>query len=494
MQTDNKVTTGVPGLDSILNGGFLAERVYLLQGRPGTGKTTMGLQFLIEGVKLGEKCLLISVFESSETIRQSAASFGWSLDGIEIYEVSSDSLSKDLIEQSVFFSADLELTERTQTIFEIIDQIKPDRFVFDSMAELRMIADSPLRYRRQMFALCNHLMNKHCTSLVLDHETNINREKDLQDLVHGVMVLEQSSPEYGGVRPRMEIIKMRGMAFQTGYHNYRITSTGLMVFPRFKVSNKIRSPKWEMLESGNDGLDTMLGGGLIEGTSCLVLGPTGTGKSTIATLYAHAAAKRGQRTVFYLFEEMTDTYLHRSKNLNMDITPFVDDGLITLNHMDAGDLTAAEFAAIIKKDIETNKSKILVVDSLAGYYNAMPSEPEIMLSLHELLSYLSESEVLTLLIMAQHGFIGQEMHETIAASYISDSILLIRYFESFGALHLAISATKKRHGSHERTIREMRISSEGIEIGEPLKEFSAILTGVPLYHGKGGKLMEPGGE
>lgn len=489
---NGKVPTGIRGLDTILNGGLPANRVYLVQGRPGTGKTTFGLQFLIEGIKRGEKGLLISVFESREAIQQAAASFGWSLEGIEIYEVSSASLSQDLVEQSVFYSADLELTERTQTIFEILDQVKPDRFVFDSMAEIRMIADTPLRYRRQMFALSNHLTKAQCTSLVLDYETDFNREKDLQDLVHGVIVLEQSSPEYGSVRPRLEIVKMRGIGFQTGYHYYRITGRGLTVFPRLKVSNTIRSPKYEILKSGNEELDTLLGGGLEEGTSCLMLGPTGTGKSTIATLYAHAAAKRGQGTACYLFEEMADTYIHRSKNLNMDIRPFVDNGLITLNQINAGDVTASEFAANIKEDIEVHKFKVVIIDSLAGYYNAMPSEYDILLNLHELLSYLNEKEVLTLLIMPQHGFIGGELHETIAASYISDAILLVRHFESFGALHLAVSAAKKRHGPHERTIREMRISSEGIQIGEPLTDFSAVLTGVPLYHGKSAELMEPG--
>lgn len=489
---DQKVTTGVPGLDSVLKGGLIADKVYLVQGKPGTGKTTMGLQFLLEGVKRGEKCLLISVFESRDAIRQAAASFGWSLDGIEIYEVTSAQLSQELVEQSVFYSADLELTERTQTIFEIIDKVGPDRFVFDSMAEIRMIADTALRYRRQMFALNNHLMKKHCTSLVLDYETDISREKDLQDLVNGVIVLEQASPEYGSVRSRLEIIKMRGMAFQTGYHNYRITDNGLAVYPRLKISNAVRFPTYELNKSGNDSMDTLLGGGLEAGTSCLILGPTGTGKSTIATLYAHAAAKRGQPSVFYLFEEMPDTYIHRSANLNMDIKPFVENGLITLNHINAGDITAAEFAANLKESIDTRQCKVVVIDSLAGYYNAMPSEFDILLNLHELLSYLNEKDVLTLLIMAQHGFLGQELHEAIAASYISDSILLIRYFESFGALHLALAAVKKRHGRHERTIREMRISAEGIQIGEPLKDFSAVLTGVPLYHGKSEQLMESG--
>ena len=482
METD-KVTTGVPGLDSILIGGLLANRVYLVQGRPGTGKTTFGLQFLLEGKKKGEKCLLISVFETRKSIEQVAASHGWSLDGIEIHEFTSILLSQDLTEQSVFHPADLELTQRTQAMLEIIDKVKPDRFVLDSMAELRMISDTPLRYRRQMFTLKAHLSGMDCTSLVLDFETNPDREKDLQDIVDGVFLLEQNTPDYGSVRPYLEITKLLGMPFQTGLHSYRIQAGGITVFPRLTSPNEIRHPKWQLLESGNEQLDTLLGGGLEQGTSCLLLGPTGTGKSTIATLFAHAAAKRGQHTAFFIFDERTDTYIYRSQKLNMNILPFIESGMITLNEMDVASIAPSEFSQMVRHIVENSNCKVVVIDSLAGYYNAMPQEPQLLVNLHELLSYLSYKGVLSLLIMAQHGFIGHEMRETISASYIADSIVLLRHFESGGALHQAISVVKKRHSGHERTLREMHFTASGVEIGEPLSDFSAVLSGTPVFTG-----------
>jgi len=478
----SKVGFGVEGLDQILYGGLTPGSLYLLEGTPGSGKTTLSLQFLLEGARRGESCLMLTLSESEREMRASAASHGWSLKGIELVEVvaSEESLKPDA-RYTMFHPSEVELGETLKAVLESAERTKPTRLVFDSLSELRLLAQNPLRYRRQILSLKQFFERQRCTVLLVDDKTSEEGDTHLHSLVHGVISLERQSPEYGSMRRRLEVSKMRGCDFRTGFHDYVIRKGGLEVFPRLIAAEHVASYSRESVKSGLASLDSLLGGGLARGTSTLVLGPAGSGKSTVATQYAVAAAGRGDHTSLFLFDESIATLFERSAALGLGIESAVKEGRITARQVDPAELSAGEFAHAVRRTVEVEHSKVVVIDSLNGYLNAMPSEKHLTLHLHELLSFLAHQGVTTMLIMAQHGLLGGSVQVPVDASYLADTVILMRYFEAVGEVRQAISVIKKRTGRHERTIRELRfVSGEGIRVGEPVKEFQGVLTGAPF--------------
>ncbi len=483
-----QASTGIAGLDTILNGGFPPHWIYLVQGAPGTGKTTLGLQFLLEGLRLGERVLYITLSHTERELQEIARSHDWSLGGLPLYEMSAGDVANLLAsDQSVFHSADVELGETMDGILESITRVKPERLVFDPIEQIRLLTDNPLRYRKQLLRLKQTLTDINCTALFLTNDTLGAAGQDLESLVHGIVTLERKSPAYGSVRRQLEIVKGRGMRYHEGYHTFQIRTGGLEVYPRLETTTAKRQAGWTTLKSGVEALDTLLGGGLEEGTACLVVGPTGTGKTSVATLYAHAAAARGEHAAIFLFDERPETFYRRAKGLGMDVEKYVEAGLIQVQPINTGELSPGEFVHDVRQVVEGNPKrkgvKVVVIDSLTGYLNAMPDETLLIPQMHDLLTYLSQRGVLTLLLMAQSGVMGSGDISPIDISYLADAVLVLRHFEAEGRIRRAISVIKKRHGEHEQTIRELRITSAGIQIGEPITSFSNILTGNPTFEG-----------
>jgi circadian clock protein KaiC len=480
------VNTGVGGLDRILRGGLAPRRLYLVEGDPGSGKTTLALQFLTAGVRNGERCMFVTLSESIEELRATTENHGLSLDGIHVLELlaSEESLKPDT-RYTMFHPSEVELSETTKTVLAKAEQLRPKRLVFDSLSELRLMAQNSLRHRRQVLALKQFFARQDCTVIFIDDRTAEGADMQLHSLSHGVITLEHRAPEYGAMRRRLRVAKMRGRPFSEGYHDFIIRRGGLEVFPRIiAAEHGTRYPR-EAITSGLESLDVLLGGGLARGTSTLLLGAAGTGKSSVASQYAVAAARRGEHSIIFLFDESTETFLERSAGLGMDVEPLVKEGKLTLRHIDPAELTPGEFAHIIRRTVEQSGTRIVVIDSLNGYLNAMPSERLLTLHLHELLSYLGQQGVTTLLLMAQHGIVGAAMQTPVDASYLADTVLLLRYFEAAGEVRQAISVIKKRTGRHERAIRELRFDG-GLTVGEPLREFQGVLTGTPTFFHNGG--------
>jgi circadian clock protein KaiC len=474
-----KATTGIAGLDTILQGGFPRQWIYLIQGEPGTGKTTLGLQFLLEGVSQGERVLYITLSHTEREMWEIARSHGWSLADVPLYEFSaSEAANRLATDQTVFHTAEVELGETIDTILEVVTKAQPQRLVFDPIEQIRLLSDSPLRYRRQLLTLKQALTDLPCTSLFLTGPSG-HEESELESLVHGIVTLERRSPAYGSVRRQLEVVKGRGMRYQEGYHSFRIHTGGLEVHPRLDTTRSDGHAGWTVVKSEVEALDTLAGGGLEEGTACLVVGPTGTGKTSVVTLYAHAAATRGDRSAIFLFDERPETFYRRAEGLGMDVRPFVESGAMHLQQVNTGELSPGEFAHTVRQAVEDDGAKVVVIDSLTGYLNAMTQETLLVTQMHELLTYLSQREVLTLLVMTQSGILGSDEIMPLDISYLADAVLLLRHFESEGRLRRAISVIKKRHGPHEATIRELRLTSTGIEVGEPLTAFINILTGTP---------------
>jgi circadian clock protein KaiC len=477
----SRTATGIRGLDAILSGGLPYGELHLVQGGPGTGKTTIGLQFLLEGASAGERVLFITFAQTEASLRKIAASHGWSLDGVTIQELAGDHAGHDRTEQTLFHTADVELGETTDSIFAAIEQLQPHRVVFDSVTSLRLLAGDSLRYRRQLLMMRQFFAERPSTVLFLDSE---EPDAALEDTMYGVIRLERQAPEYGDVRRRLLVAKMRGTAFNGGYHNFRISTGGLDVFPRIRPQDKIESIFTEVMTSGVAGLDSLLGGGLESGTACLVIGPTGTGKTSVSTLYAYEAAKQGKRVALFCFDERLETFLVRSEGLGMNLRELVAEGLITIKQISTSELSPGEFSQLVRNAVEEGQAKVVLMDSLTGYFHSMPQEEALLAQMHDLLTFLSKSDVLSLLVVSQHGLIGQGIQGPLDVSYMADTVILMRHFEAAGAVRKAISVIKKRNGPHETTIRELKLAPGGITVGEPIKDFSGVLSGMPVFQGQ----------
>lgn len=478
-----RVSTGSEGLDDILGGGFDANRMYLYEGRPGTGKTTIALQFLLEGVRSGERVLYISLSESKQELDLVAQRHGWSLAGVDIFElVPAETTLDPERELTVFQPAEMELGETTGLIFREVERINPTRVVLDSLSELRLLAQNPLRYRRQVLALKHFFTNRNCTVVLLDDLSSSQDDLQLHSIAHGVVMLEQLAIDYGAERRRLRVIKMRGIRFRGGFHDFIIEEGGLHIFPRLIAAEHHTPFDGEITSSGNAELDALLGGGLERGTNALLTGAAGVGKSTIALAYAIAAAERDEHAVFFSFDEGRGTFEARAHSLGFPLQKHASTGRMRFQQVDPAELSPGEFAANVRRSVEIDHARVVVIDSLNGYLNAMPDERFLILQMHELLTYLAQQGVLTILVLAQHGMVGP-METPLDISYLSDTVLMLRYFELDGTVRRALSVVKKRSGHHEHTIREFRLGRAGVTLGPPLKSFGGILSGVPQYTG-----------
>jgi circadian clock protein KaiC len=488
-KTAVKCTTGVEGLDDVLAGGLPVNRLYLVQGDPGVGKTTLALQFLLEGARQKERGLYITLSETKEELNEVANSHGWSLDDIEVMELSA--IEGELLQEAqntLFHPSEVELNRTTQRVLDEVDKTKPVRLVFDSLSEMRLLAETALRYRRQMLALKQFFSGRKITVLLLDDRTSGESDLQIQSIAHGVLGLEKLPLDYGVERRRLKVVKMRGLKFRGGYHDFIIESGGLRVFPRLVAAEHHTKFQRESISSGLPALDALVGGGLDRGTSTLFLGPAGTGKSTLAMQYAMAMAEKGEHVVLYSFDEGLGTLIARAHETGMDIQKHVDSKKISLVQVDPAELPPGEFAWRIRQAVTQAHARLLIIDSLNGYMNAMPNEKFLSIQMHELLSYLGQQGVLTILTMAQHGLMGL-MNSPADLSYLADTVILMRYFEAMGSVKKAVSVIKKRSGYHESTIREYQINQQGIQVGEPLKEFQGVLTGVPSFFGQAGQIL-----
>ncbi len=476
----DKAAFGVPGLDDITRGGLARGRLFLLEGSPGTGKTTLASQFLLAGVAAGERCLYITLSETADELRDGAASHGWALpDGFEIFELAPpENLLDDDQRQSLLYSADLELGETTQRIFEAFERLAPDRVVLDSLSEIRLLAQSSLRYRRQILAL-KHYFSKHgSTVLMLDDLTSDVLDKTVHSVAHGVIRLEEMAPNYGPQRRRLRVLKYRGQAFRGGFHDFSLETGGARVFPRLVSAEHRRDFTRQSVTSGTAQLDALLGGGFERGASTLIAGPAGAGKSLLSITFAAAAVARGERAAMFVFDEELSLLFDRSLGLGVDLRAMVASGGLVIEQVDAAELTPGEFAHRVRSNVETGAAQLVVIDSLNGYQQAMPEEQALILHMHELLQYLNRQGVMTFVTVAQHGLVG-DMTTPVDVTYLADAVILLRYFEALGRVRRAISAVKKRTSAHEDTIREFRIDGRGITLGEPLTNFQGVLRGVP---------------
>jgi circadian clock protein KaiC len=479
---NERAKTGIEGLDDILGGGLTRNQLYLIEGVPGSGKTTLAMRFLLEGARRGERVLYVTLSENDAELRAVAASHGWDMEGVAIREVVPTEESLLSEEQyTMFHPSEVELSETTKSILADVERIKPTRVVFDSLSELRLLAGNPLRYRRQILALKQFFIGQRCIVLMLDDLTSANHDLQVQSIAHGVVRLEQLYPEYGAERRRMIVLKYRGVRFRGGYHDYTIKRGGIDVYPRLVANEHQTDPVMTKLPSGVEAMDALLGGGIECGTSTLIVGAAGTGKSSLAAQFVAAAAARGQSAALFIFDESKHTLLSRAAGLGIDLHTPLAEGRVTLQQVDPAELSPGELSHAIRHAVEHRHVSVVVIDSLNGYLNAMPQERFLIIQLHELLTYLGQSGVATLLIGAHQGLIGANMITPVDASYLADTVILMRYYEAKGEVHQAISVMKKRGGAHERTIRGFRLGRDGISVGPPLREFRGILTGVPTF-------------
>jgi circadian clock protein KaiC len=484
------ISTGVPGLDEILAGGYAANRAHLIEGRPGSGKTTLGIQFLLEGLRLGQRCLYVTLSESKRELRTVALRHGWNLDELDIFELIPPELSLDpRHQQTLVHSSELELGETVQMVLAEAERVKPDRVVFDSVSEIRLLSQGSLRYRRQVLALKNFFLLHNATTLLLDDMAAAPDDLNLHSLAHAIIRLEQLAPAYGAERRRLQVVKMRGALYRGGNHDFIIRRGGLEVFPRLVAHEHQRAFDDSAASSGVAELDELVGGGLDRGTSTLVVGPSGSGKSSIALTFAHAAMRRGERCLFVNFDETRHVFLKRASGIGMDLAEFEAAGTASVHHIDPAELSPGEFVGKVRSAVEAEGAKLVLIDSLSGYLQAMPEEQFLLLQMHELLSYLNQQGVVTLLLLAQSGMVGQ-MSSPLDLSYLSDAVLILRFFEAGGQVRRAASVIKKRTGPHENTIREFTIGRDGVRVGGRLREFRGVLTGVPTYEGPGAELIK----
>jgi circadian clock protein KaiC len=474
-----RIETGVSGLDDILSGGLPPGQMYLIEGDPGTGKTTLAMQFILAGVHGGAKSIYITLSESRDELESSASSHGWNPEDIPIAEFVPAEASLQPEEQyTIFRPSEIELSDTVQKLTTLIDSSKPDRVVIDSLSELRLLAADPMRYRRQLLALKHFFAGRDCTVLLLDDRTADGSDTQLQSIAHGVIRLEKMHRSYGATRRQVEVIKLRGSAFREGFHDYNILRGGLCVYPRLVAQEHLDPFAEGRITSDLPGLDQMFGGGVNRGSSSLLIGPSGCGKSTLAMVYALAAAQRSERTIVYVFDEVLRTAQDRLESIGMRVRPEIAKGTLRMVQVDPAMLSPGEFAAQIRNDVDTHETRVVVIDSLNGYLTSMPGERDLNVHLHELIAYLNQKGVATFLIYTQHGLVGQ-MQTEVDISYLSDTVVLLRYFEAAGSLRKLVSVVKQRVGHHEDTLRELKITAAGVEIGEPLTTFRGIMTGVP---------------
>jgi circadian clock protein KaiC len=489
-ETSGKAELGVKGLDDITAGGLARGRLYLLEGSPGTGKTTIATQFLMAGAARGESALYITLSETEDELRASAASHGWSLDGIDLFElVPPESLLDEDQQQSLLYSSDLELGETTRRIFESFEKVKPVRVVLDSLSEIRLLAQSSLRYRRQILALKHYFARSGATVLMLDDLSSEANDRTMHSVAHGVIRLEELSPEYGAERRRLRVIKYRGQKYRGGNHDFVIETGGVRVFPRLVSAEHRRSFKREVLPSESAELNALLGGGVERGSSVLIIGPAGTGKSLLALHFVVGAIHRGEQAAMFVFDEELGLLFERAKGLGIQLQEMVDSGRLIIEQVDAAELTPGEFSARVRHCVEDSGARTVVIDSLNGYQAAMPEEQSLILHMHEMLQYLNRQGASTFLTVAQHGLVG-DMHSPVDVTYLADTVVLLRYFEARGRVRRAISVIKKRTSAHEDTIREYKIDSQGITIGQPLMNFQGVLRGVPELMDEAAGLLE----
>jgi circadian clock protein KaiC len=485
-----RVSTGCAGLDDILGGGVPRNHLYLIEGDPGTGKTTLALQFLLAGAAAGEKGIYITLSESPEELAEVAESHNWLLDGISLVEMAphnSGSIAED--EYTVFHPSDVELGDTIKSVLDRVESLNPTRVVFDSLSELRMLARESLRYRRQILALKRYFAGKDTTVLLLDDRTAEGNDLQLQSIAHGVIMLYGIEREYGAKRRRLEIRKMRGSRFREGFHDFTIEKGGVEVYPRLVAAEHRPHMHSALVRSGVKELDELFSGGIDSGTSTLLIGPAGTGKSTVALHYAYAAALRGENAAVYTFDETLQTMFKRCGGLGINLPEQMEKGRLTIEQVDPAELSPGEFVTRVRRSVTERNASVIVIDSLNGFMNAMPGEEFLILQLHEMLSFLNQQGVATIMTMAQHGMLGSTMNSPADVSYIADSVLLFRFYEALGAIHKALSVVKKRSGGHESSIRELSFLPGGIKVGAPLKEFHGVLTGVPspLFRAEQGK-------
>jgi len=486
--------TGISGLDHILQTGLPKNRLYVIEGEPGSGKTTMALQFLIEGAKAGEKSLYITFSETEDELHAVADSHNWDLSKIHLIDLSS--LERELVSRThttLFHPSELELNQITENLLKKIDEISPTRIVFDSVSEMRLLAENPLRYRRQILALKQKLSQRNSTVFFLDDLTVSGQDLQVQSIAHGVIRLSRLHHEYGGERRQLRVLKLRGVKFIGGHHDFEIATGGVKVHPRMISAQREDHSvlNTEVVTSGVKGLDALLGGGLDIGTANLFIGPAGTGKSSMCVLYALSAVKQKQKVAFFTFDETISNLRKRSRSIGMDVDPAMESGLLRVQKVDPAELSPGAFSGLIRDLVNNEGFNIVVIDSLNGYIQAMPQENFLVLQLHELLAYLNNHGIVTLMTLAQHGMIGS-MHSPVDLTYLADTVILTRYFENSGAIKKAISVIKKRTGAHENTIREYLVSEKGIAVGPSLEKFEGILTGVPRFHGEKDSIMKVG--
>jgi circadian clock protein KaiC len=486
-----RAETGVRGLDDVLEGGLARNRLHLLEGTPGTGKTTIALQFLQAGARAGETGLYVSLAETEEELREGAASHGWTIDDrIKICElVPPESVLDPAQHQSLLYSSDLELGETVERIFAAIEENRPQRIVIDSLSEIRLLAQSSLRYRRQILALKHYFARNKSTVITLDDLTTESTDRAVHSIAHSVVHLDQLAPNYGADRRRLRIAKCRGQSFRGGYHDFVISTGGVLVFPRLVAAEHRFGFTGEAVKSGLAELDTLLGGGLTAGSSTLLIGPAGTGKSLLCLQFLAASVRRGERVGLFVFDEELGLLFSRAKSLGIDLQAMRDAGMLFVEQLDAAELSPGEFSHRVRACVDQQKIRTVAIDSLNGYQASMPEEQFLILHLHELLQYLNRRGAATLLTVAQHGMLG-DMKQSVDVTYLADTVVMLRYFEAMGRVRRAISVIKKRTGSHEDTIRELKISGNGINLGAPLVEFQGVLRGIPTYVGNRAPLME----
>jgi circadian clock protein KaiC len=481
-QREPRCPLGIEGLDEILGGGLPPNRLYLIQGRPGVGKTTLALQFLLEGARLGESGLYVTLSETQQELEGVAKSHGWELGPIHLFEVSS--IAEEIqseTDNTFFHPSEVELNRTIKAVLDEVARVKPVRVVFDSLSELRMLAETALRYRRQILRLKQSFAGQKCTVLLLDEYSAGPGDLQIESVAHGVIWLQCSAPEYGVSRRQLNIQKLRGVKFREGNHDFIIRRGGLVVFPRLVAADHHTEFKRESIPSGNPELDAMLGGGLDRGTSTMLMGPPGTGKSTLTIKFVLAAANRGEKVLFFAFDETLGTLTGRAAQMSMDLGPHLQSGVVRLQQIDPAEISPGELASTIQHGVVRDGIRWVIIDSINGYLNAMPEDRCLNLQLHELLAFLNQRGVLTIMVLAQQGLVGM-MQSSVDLTYLADTVLLFRYFESRGSLRQALSVIKKRSGTHERTLREIRVGSLGVQVGQPLADMQGVLTGVPSFH------------